>query len=70
MIDWDRKRNANREALAALKQIQPKIQDTEKDQKLWFCTGSMFIKIPQQKATNIIREGLSNLKPCLGSRKY
>ena len=57
MVDMDRKRQANREAVVALRHLQPAIEEVGKEQKLWFCTGSLFLRLPLSSATTILQEG-------------
>lgn len=58
MVDFDRKRQVNREALNAIKEhIQPKIQDIAVKNNVWVSTGSMFIKVPSHQAKSIIVQG-------------
>merc|ERR1711872_970139 len=47
IVDCDKKRNANREALRALK----KNADNDKE---WFCIGNLFVKLSHSAAVDII----------------
>ena len=49
MVDCDKKRNANREALHALKR-------THGNEKEWFCVGNLFLKLSHSTVENIIEE--------------
>eukprot|EP00002_Diphylleia_rotans_P030686 TRINITY_DN6327_c0_g1_i1.p1 TRINITY_DN6327_c0_g1~~TRINITY_DN6327_c0_g1_i1.p1 ORF type:complete len:131 (+),score=35.60 TRINITY_DN6327_c0_g1_i1:80-472(+) len=55
LIDYDRKRNSNREALNALKKVAP-------DQKVWTCFGDMFIKFPQPATKKILDENQKRIE--------
>ncbi|KAI9473923.1 MAG: hypothetical protein EXX96DRAFT_621551 [Benjaminiella poitrasii] len=46
VIDYDRKRNSNREALTQLKKID--------DKKTWTFFGDMFVKLPTEDAKSLI----------------
>ena len=46
IIDYDKKRNGNREALNAVK--------NNPNNKQWFCVGNMFLKIPEEQVKEII----------------
>lgn len=48
IIDYDKKRNGNREAISAIKDNSSK--------KQWFCVGNLFIKIPEEQAKQILVE--------------
>ena len=48
IIDYDKKRNGNREAINAIKDNSSK--------KQWFCVGNLFIKIPEEQAKQILVE--------------
>lgn len=48
IIDYDKKRNDNREAINAIKDNPSK--------KQWFCVGNLFIKIPEEQAKQILVE--------------
>ena len=49
IVDCDKKRNANREALRALR----KNPDNDKE---WFCIGNLFVKLSHDTAVSIIEE--------------
>ncbi|KAF1805818.1 hypothetical protein V8B55DRAFT_1433989 [Mucor lusitanicus] len=49
VIDFDRKRNSNREALSSLKKT--------KDKKTWTFFGDMFIKLPTENTKALIEKG-------------
>ena len=48
IIDYDKKRNGNREAINAIKDNSSK--------KQWFCVGNLFIKIPEEQAKQLLVE--------------
>ncbi|KAJ1967206.1 hypothetical protein IWQ62_002000 [Dispira parvispora] len=48
IIDYDRRRNGNREALRALKNTT--------DTKSWVSLGDMFIRLPNTSATTMVKE--------------
>ncbi|KAL7327203.1 hypothetical protein PS15p_209431 [Mucor circinelloides] len=49
VIDFDRKRNSNREALSKLRKTT--------DKKTWTFFGDMFIKLPTDKTKVLIEKG-------------
>ncbi|KAI8991607.1 p53 and DNA damage-regulated protein 1-like protein [Mycotypha africana] len=49
IIDFDRKRNSNREALTQLKRIP-------EEKKVWTFFGDMFIKLPSEKTRTLIQK--------------
>lgn len=49
IIALDRRRNSNREALRAL---------TKEKGKTWFALGPMLIKMPVEKATDLLKKGM------------
>ena len=51
LVELDRKRNANREALRKLKQKPEKAK-----QKEWLCFGDMFIQMPTDRVTRKLTE--------------
>ncbi|KAI8970517.1 hypothetical protein BDB01DRAFT_855375 [Pilobolus umbonatus] len=55
VIDFDRKRNSNREALT---QIRKNAKD---EKKLWTFFGDMFIKLPTQSVKELIEDDQKNL---------
>merc|ERR1712137_613739 len=61
MVDLDRKRNSNREALAALKKDTPLVEEVGNEPRTWFCTGSIFLRLPQSQATSLIRNDQATL---------
>ncbi|KAI8640961.1 hypothetical protein BD408DRAFT_223466 [Parasitella parasitica] len=50
VVDYDRKRNSNREALSSLKKTH--------DTKTWTFFGDMFIKLPTEKTKALIEKGM------------
>ncbi|RUS31864.1 hypothetical protein BC938DRAFT_476884 [Jimgerdemannia flammicorona] len=55
VIDYDRKRNSNREALHQMK------NKLAKDSKLWVNIGDMFIKLPKENTRTMIQKDQQNL---------
>ncbi|KAI8887395.1 hypothetical protein K501DRAFT_330624 [Backusella circina FSU 941] len=55
VVDYDRKRNSNREALT---QIKKKVGD---EKKLWTFFGDMFIKLPTEKTKELIEKDQASL---------
>ncbi|GFR78962.1 p53 and DNA damage-regulated protein 1-like [Elysia marginata] len=47
IIDLDKQRNKTREAMRAL-------QKEKKDNKVWLCTGNMFLKVENSKAVKML----------------
>ncbi|RWS24673.1 p53 and DNA damage-regulated protein 1-like protein [Leptotrombidium deliense] len=54
VVNIDRKRNKNREALSAL------LNDTE-DEKVYFCLGNTFYKVSKETAKKMIRQDQEEL---------
>ena len=54
IVDLDRKRCQNREALRALSHLNTSEQ-TEK--KCWLAMGNCFFQLPQDKAKNLLQKG-------------
>ena len=46
VVDFDRRRNANREALAALRRLERQGAEAAASAKHWVCTGDFFVKTP------------------------
>ena len=60
LIDYDHRRNQNREALAALRRIERQKGQTEldvADVKQYVCIGGNFIKLPTEKVKTMLRKG-------------
>lgn len=66
MIDHDRKRNSNREALNQLKKAQGnqhnytqviEANDNTTDNKTWAFFGDLFIKLPTENVKTMIEKG-------------
>ncbi|KAI1295672.1 p53 and DNA damage-regulated protein 1 [Halotydeus destructor] len=55
IIEFDRRRNKNREALRALTRVD------KNDNKLWMCSGNMFIKSDAASATAMITKDQSEI---------
>ncbi|XP_070574520.1 p53 and DNA damage-regulated protein 1-like [Ptychodera flava] len=58
VVDLDRKRNKNREAIRALGKVQP---TPGKADKTWVCFGNMFLKIPRADAKNLLEKDQKEL---------
>jgi len=59
IVDFDRKRNTNREALRKLFEMEKQRDNLMK--KLWLCSGDIFIRIPSKNAKSIIEHEQENL---------
>lgn len=59
IIDLDKKRNQNREALRVL-QNRKKMKSC-KDQKDWVCFGNTFMKLPQSKTEEMLQKDQGKL---------
>ncbi|GJJ73890.1 hypothetical protein EMPS_06248 [Entomortierella parvispora] len=55
IIDYDRRRNSNREALGKLK------KDLSKEKKVWVNMGDMFIKMPKPNVETMIKKDQETL---------
>ncbi|XP_057296403.1 p53 and DNA damage-regulated protein 1-like [Hydractinia symbiolongicarpus] len=53
IIDCDKKRNSNREALQELKKT--------KDNKHWFCIGNLFLKVPISNTVKMLQKDQETL---------
>ncbi|XP_015793600.1 p53 and DNA damage-regulated protein 1 [Tetranychus urticae] len=53
IIDFDRRRNKNREALRSIQQKKP--------EKVWLCFGNMFVRAYTDKAKEIIEKDQAHL---------
>jgi len=56
IVDLDRRRNKNREAIRALEKQNGGIHD-----KSWVCIGNMFLKMPTSQTTNLLKEDQKKL---------
>ncbi|KAJ2960806.1 hypothetical protein NQZ79_g3798 [Umbelopsis isabellina] len=63
IVDSDRKRNTNREALT---NIRKKLNN---EKKLWINMGDMFIKLPKEDVKNMIEEDQKKLDEEIESRR-
>ena len=54
IVDLDRKRNQNREAIRALSNESEKKDKSE--QKCWLAMGNTFFKLPQNKAETLLQQ--------------
>ena len=52
IVDLDRKRCQNREALRALSHL-----NTGTEEKCWLAMGNCFFQLPQDKAKNLLQKG-------------
>ncbi|KAF9426691.1 p53 and DNA damage-regulated protein 1 [Podila epigama] len=55
IVDYDRKRNSNREALSKLK------KELAEEKKVWVNLGDMFIKMPKQNVETMIKKDQETL---------
>ncbi|KAF9382278.1 p53 and DNA damage-regulated protein 1 [Podila verticillata] len=55
IVDYDRKRNSNREALSKLK------KDLSEEKKVWVNLGDMFIKMPKENVETMIKKDQDTL---------
>ncbi|KAF9210422.1 p53 and DNA damage-regulated protein 1 [Podila verticillata] len=55
MVDYDRKRNSNREALSKLK------KDLSEEKKVWVNLGDMFVKMPKENVETMIKKDQDTL---------
>jgi hypothetical protein len=53
VVDFDRKRNQCREAMAELAKYSPK----QKQKPSWICCGDFFMKLPYSKTNDIVTSG-------------
>ncbi|XP_014674286.1 PREDICTED: p53 and DNA damage-regulated protein 1-like [Priapulus caudatus] len=60
LVNLDRKKNKNREAIRSLKTV-PSTSTSTKEQKAWVCFGNMFLKIPLTKAKQVLEEDQEQL---------
>ncbi|KAJ8041964.1 p53 and DNA damage-regulated protein 1 [Holothuria leucospilota] len=58
IVDLDKKRNQNREALRAL---QNKRKASSKESKEWVCFGNTFLKLPHCKTEEMLKEDQKQL---------
>ncbi|KAF9551619.1 p53 and DNA damage-regulated protein 1 [Mortierella hygrophila] len=55
MVDYDRRRNSNREALSKLK------KELSQEKKVWVNLGDMFIKLPKENVQTMIKKDQTTL---------
>ncbi|KAF9135895.1 p53 and DNA damage-regulated protein 1 [Mortierella sp. 14UC] len=55
MIDYDRRRNSNREALSKLR------KELSQEKKVWVNLGDMFVKMPKENVETMIRKDQTTL---------
>ncbi|KAF9975393.1 p53 and DNA damage-regulated protein 1 [Actinomortierella ambigua] len=55
IVDYDRRRNSNREALSRLN------KDMSKDKKVWVNLGDMFIKMPHDSTVTMLKKDQETL---------
>jgi hypothetical protein len=56
IIDLERRRNANREALASLRRLERQGGDVASNSKHWVCLGDVFVKRPHGATRGILEE--------------
>nr|AEG79728.1 p53 and DNA damage-regulated protein 1 [Apostichopus japonicus] len=64
IVDLDKKRNQNREAIRALQNKKKKTTqegDKKTNQKEWVCFGNTFMKLPQSKTQDMLQEDQNSL---------
>ncbi|KAF8929570.1 p53 and DNA damage-regulated protein 1 [Haplosporangium gracile] len=55
IVDYDRRRNSNREALSKLK------KELSQEKKVWVNLGDMFIKMPKENVETMIKKDQTTL---------
>ncbi|KAF9906920.1 p53 and DNA damage-regulated protein 1 [Linnemannia zychae] len=55
IIDYDRRRNSNREALSKLK------KELSQEKKVWVNLGEMFVKMPKENVETMIKKDQKTL---------
>ncbi|KAF8946458.1 p53 and DNA damage-regulated protein 1, partial [Entomortierella lignicola] len=55
IVDYDRRRNSNREALSKLK------KELSQEKKIWVNLGDMFVKLPKQNVETMIKKDQATL---------
>ncbi|KAF9320157.1 p53 and DNA damage-regulated protein 1 [Podila horticola] len=55
IVEYDRKRNSNREALSKLK------KDLSEEKKVWVNLGDMFVKMPKENIETMIKKDQDTL---------
>ncbi|KAF9173114.1 p53 and DNA damage-regulated protein 1 [Mortierella sp. AD011] len=55
IVDYDRRRNSNREALSKLK------KELTQEKKVWVNMGDMFVKLPKQNVETMIKKDQETL---------
>jgi len=58
IVDYDRRRNQNREALAALRRME---RDGDTPSKHWICLGETFVRRPHASARQLLEEDQARL---------
>nr|XP_037271894.1 p53 and DNA damage-regulated protein 1-like isoform X1 [Rhipicephalus microplus] len=61
VVELDRRRQKNREALRALKQLEEDIH------RPWVCIGNMFMKIPRHRTKELLEQEQEKLENEIGS---
>ncbi|KAJ5080466.1 p53 and DNA damage-regulated protein [Anaeramoeba ignava] len=56
LIEFDKKRQSNRESLDIIQHQSEKI----KNKKIWLCLGEFFIKVPKENAKEYIKKDQKN----------
>ena len=60
IVDLDRKRHRNREAIRAI-DTACKSHWAGEDSKTWLAMGNSFFRLPAKKATELLKKGTSSL---------
>ncbi|KAL1425599.1 hypothetical protein MTO96_019028 [Rhipicephalus appendiculatus] len=61
VVELDRRRQKNREALRALKQLEEDVH------RPWVCIGNMFMKIPRHRTKELLEQEQEKLEDEIGS---
>ena len=56
IVDLDRKRNQNREAIRALSRKPQENSSNESNDKAWLAMGNCFFELPKKKALNLLEQ--------------
>ncbi|XP_033101552.1 p53 and DNA damage-regulated protein 1-like [Anneissia japonica] len=60
VVELDKKRNKNREALRALAKMQPN-EKSKKEKNVWVCFGNMFVKMPVTTTQQVLSDDQKQL---------
>ncbi|XP_071959136.1 p53 and DNA damage-regulated protein 1-like [Antedon mediterranea] len=61
VVELDKKRNKNREAIRALSNIKIENSKTKKEKNVWVCFGNMFLKMPVAATQQVLIEDQKQL---------